>query len=363
MDKQLKNILIGITFGVCLFAGLMHLDAVGAALARLAGLLRPLILAGLLAFVLNVPMTRLEGWLKKRLPAKAAGHTRGPALALSLLLVVLVVVVIAWVVIPQFVTSFAQAINQVQGAIPRIAALLRDAGMDSSVLNNLDFYKLGNDWLQKLTTGVGQAGTAVLGTVTSVAGVAGDFLMALVFMVYFLLEKEMLARQTTWLFRLVTPHGWQESILGGCRCLQKTYADFFSGQCIEACILGALMFVAFTIFRLPYAGLVAVLTAVTSFIPFIGSFLSCGVAVVLVLLINPWRALLAFVVYQVVQFCENQFIYPRVVGSAVGLPPLYTILAVFLGGKLFGVVGMVFFIPLMATGFTLLRAGETGGEP
>lgn len=133
------------------------------------------------------------------------------------------------------------------------------------------------------------------------------------------------------------------------------YADFLSRQCLEAVILGAMMGITFTICRLPYGGLVAVLTALLSFIPYVGSFLSCAVGAVIILTVSPMKALLSIAVYQIVQFIENQFVYPRVVGSAVGLPPLLTLLAVFVGGGLFGILGMIFFIPLTATAYTLLK--------
>ena len=127
------------------------------------------------------------------------------------------------------------------------------------------------------------------------------------------------------------------------------------GQCLESCILGSLIFIAFSIARLPYAGLIAVLTGICAFIPYVGSFISCSIGVLLTLLSSPGQALLCIIVYLAVQFTENQFIYPNVVGNSVGLPPLFTLLAVMLGGKLFGIVGMIFFIPLMAVVYVLVR--------
>ena len=139
------------------------------------------------------------------------------------------------------------------------------------------------------------------------------------------------------------------------RLVENTYSKFLSGQCIEAIILGSLMFIAFSIFRLPYAGLIAILTTVCAFIPYVGAFVSCGVGVLLTLLNDPIQAILCFIVYEVVQFIENQFIYPRVVGTSVGLSPLWTFIAVLIGGKLFGIVGILFFIPLTSVIYSLVR--------
>ena len=135
----------------------------------------------------------------------------------------------------------------------------------------------------------------------------------------------------------------------------KHIPSFFSGQCIEAVILGLLIFIAFTVFRLPYANLIAVLTAILSFIPYIGAFASCFIGALLIVMVDPWKGLLSIVVYQVVQFIENQFIYPRVVGKSVGLSPLYTLVAAMIGGKLFGIIGIIFFIPLTAVIIELVK--------
>lgn len=137
--------------------------------------------------------------------------------------------------------------------------------------------------------------------------------------------------------------------------VNETYSKFFSGQCIEAVILGLLMFVAFTVFRLPYANLIAVLTALLSFIPYIGAFAACFIGALLIVMVDPWKGLLSIVVYQVVQFIENQFIYPRVVGGSVGLAPLWTLSAALIGGNLFGVIGMIFAIPVTAVLYVLVK--------
>ena len=134
-----------------------------------------------------------------------------------------------------------------------------------------------------------------------------------------------------------------------------TYSKFLSGQCLEACILGTLIFIAFSLFRLPYAGLIGFLTAVFAFVPYVGAFASCAIGAFLTLLASPGQAIICVIVYLAVQFVENQFIYPHVVGSSVGLSALWTLLAALVGGKLFGIVGIVFFIPIVAVLYELVR--------
>ena len=115
-----------------------------------------------------------------------------------------------------------------------------------------------------------------------------------------------------------------------------------------------LLFVSLGIAGVPYAGVLAVLTGILSFIPMVGAFLACLMGVVLVLMVSPIKALVCLVIFLCVQFVEGQFIYPRVVGNSVGLPPLWTLLAVLIGGKLLGIIGMLFFIPLTAVVYTLI---------
>ena len=151
-----------------------------------------------------------------------------------------------------------------------------------------------------------------------------------------------------------------ERIFRFCRLFRQAFASFLTGQCAEAVILGLLMALAFTVFRIPYGSLVGVVTAICALVPYVGAFISCCVSVFLVLLIDPVLAVRCFIVYMAVQFVENQFIYPRVVGSSVGLPPIYTLIAALIGGKLFGIVGIIFFIPLTAVLIELVK--ENAGK-
>ena len=146
-----------------------------------------------------------------------------------------------------------------------------------------------------------------------------------------------------------------DSMIRFCRMFYRSFSQFLSGQCLEAVILGILMFASFTVFGLPYGSLVGILTAVCAIIPYVGAFISCGVSIFLTLLINPILAIRCAAVYLAVQFIENQFIYPRVVGESVGMPPLYTLIAAMLGAKLFGIMGILFFIPLVAVVIELVK--------
>ena len=139
------------------------------------------------------------------------------------------------------------------------------------------------------------------------------------------------------------------------RLANRTFSSFLSGQCLEAVILGTLFVVAMTVFRLPYAVLVGVLIALTALIPIVGAFIGCGVGALLIAVTDPWKALVFVILFLVLQQIEGNLIYPHVVGSSVGLPSIWVLAAVTLGGKLMGVAGMLFFIPLCSVLYALFR--------
>ncbi|MBR6555246.1 MAG: AI-2E family transporter, partial [Clostridia bacterium] len=137
--------------------------------------------------------------------------------------------------------------------------------------------------------------------------------------------------------------------------VNRTFFKFLTGQCVDSLLLGVMLFIAFSLFGIPYASVVAVTTAVFSFIPYVGAFLACAVSILLILMVNPVKALVGLIVFLTVQFCEGQFLYPRVVGNSVGLSPLWTLVAALVGGELLGILGMIFFIPVGAVIYHLLR--------
>ena len=180
-------------------------------------------------------------------------------------------------------------------------------------------------------------------------------MFAFVIAVYVLASKRTLGRQVNRVMDAHLDAGHAARIRHVAHLASDTYSKFLSGQCVEACILGTLIFLAFSVVRLPYAGLIGFLTALFAFVPYVGAFASCAIGAFLTLLASPEHALLCVVVYLAVQFVENQFIYPHVVGSSVGLSALWTLIAALVGGNLFGIVGIVFFIPIVAVLYELFR--------
>ena len=352
---KMKQYLLLIAFAVALFAGLMNLGTVLGFAGNLIRLLYPVLLGMLLAFILNVPMRGVEKLLRKafgKSADKCAQAIRGLSLLLSLAAVILVVVLVVTMLLPEVIASVNSIIALVEARLPEWIAVLNSYDIDTTWINDWITEKISQLDVENLIKQLGNGAGSVISSVadiaaTTVSGVVNG-VFATIIAIYTLLSKQDLARQGK---KLLYAHLKPSLASEVCRVLNlivDTYSKFFSGQCVEALILGCLIFLAFTGMNLPYASLIAVLTAVFALIPYVGAFASCCVGAFLTLLADPSHVLLCVVVYLVVQFVENQFIYPHVVGGSVGLSPLWTLVAALLGGKLLGIVGVVFFIPMVA---------------
>ncbi|WP_283129010.1 AI-2E family transporter [Allofournierella massiliensis] len=356
--KFLRNVLGIATFCILLYWGLQNMDQVAGFLSTVGGLLLPFLLGAAMAFILNVPMRAIE----THLPQKLQRAHRGISLVVTLAAVVGVVMVVSLLVLPQLKNTvqtiaarmpafWAQAqqwANELMIRYPELADWLSEAGN----LNLRNVTQQVMDWLKN-------GGLALVGnTVTAATGIISgfvNFFIALIFAIYLLFQKETLSRQGRMLlFAWMRPEH-AEKVLEVVRLANKTFSNFLSGQCLEACILGALFAVGMLLFRMPYVLLVSVLVAVTALIPVFGAFIGCFVGAFLILIQNPMQAVVFVILFLVIQQIEGNLIYPRVVGGSVGLPSVWVLAAVTLGGSMFGVVGMLVMIPLCSVLYSLLR--------
>ena len=336
-----KETYLLVAFGVALYAGLMNLDKVWGTLGWLAGLLTP-ILAGLLAaFVLSVPMNGFEKLLRRWLPRAKQGLLDGLSLGLTLLVIAAVVALTLRLAVPELARSLGSIAGEVRAHWPQWAQKLSELGLDTGAVTD---WFAANDWrtlVEKALTGAGSLIGGIVTVASSTVSVAVNAVFALVIMFYVLLGKRDLGRQCRKLLYATLREKAADRICAVAALTHDTYARFLSGQCVEVVILGSLIFAAFSVFRIPY----------------VGAFSSCAIGALLTLLAEPEKTVLCIIVYQAVQFVENQFIYPHVVGGSVGLAPIWTLVAALLGGQLFGLVGIIFFIPLTAVLYQLIGQG------
>lgn len=359
MDKRVKQNLFLIIVGISLFALLFHFSTVLSILGEIFRLILPIIAGAILAIFMNVPVNGIEKRIIHRCEKVKIQLTRKTihmiSIVCALVSILFVFVLVLTLLIPEITRSIQNLSAQVQQHIPMW-------------LEYLEKHDLNAAWLEEFLTGIDMENAAqdlsasidallsnAVGALSSMVNIVITATFALIISVYIILEKERLCRHTKKLVCAYLKPNWFESILRFCRMFTQAFANFLSGQCAEALILGMLMFFVFTIFKLPYGSLVGVLTAVCAIIPYVGAFISCSVSVFLSLVIDPAMAVRCLLVYLVVQFVENQFIYPRVVGRSVGLSPLYTLIAAMIGGKLFGILGIIFFIPLASVAIEIVK--------
>lgn len=360
-NKQtIKGLLAVVCGGVAFYWVLQNLWALGGAVGWLLGILAPFLLGGAIAFILNVPMRAIERNLMPR--AKSAARFRRPlALVLALVGVLGVLALASWVIGPGIAEAVMSIVNQIPQAAKRLQEQLLELEKYLPQLEAI-IAELEIDWgeISRKAIAVAQAwGSGLLssgsGLIGGVVSGVSTFVIGLIFSFYILLQKEKLSRQARQVFYAILPERRADRLLDVLRLAERTFSSFLSGQCLEACILGTLFVVAMTLFQIPYALLVGVLIALTALIPIVGAFIGCAVGVLLIAIDDPWKALWFIVLFLVLQQVEGNLIYPHVVGSSVGLPSIWVLFAVTLGGSLMGILGMLVFIPVCSVLYALFR--------
>ena len=361
----MKSIMLLILFTVMLYVGLQNIDVVLGVLGTVIGLVFPFILGGGIAFVLNVPMSFLErnifgrGRLKNsRRAAKAA---RPVSLVLALLLVILIIMIAGFVILPELGSTVMGLGKGIETGIRNLQSWIDSTFQNNSAIvewaNSLEIepQKMVDSIMGVLQNGVNNILSSAVTVTVGIANTAMNASIAFVFACYILIQKEKLMVQAKKALFALLPEKTVKYLLHVCSLANNTFSRFVTGQCIEAVILGTMFFVAMTIFRFPYAMLVGVLIAFTALIPIFGAFIGCAISFLLILLVSPVKALLFLILFLVLQQIEGNLIYPHVVGGSVGLPSVWVLVAVTVGGSLMGVAGMLIFIPLVSVIYALFR--------
>lgn len=354
-----------IVFTALVTACLWKYDVVVGALGFVFHIIFPFILGGAIAFVLNVPMNFIERHLFSESRIKGRRYMGKLARPVSMLIVIFgvigVVGIVMFVLIPQLGTTFANLGASIQEFIPRVQEWAEEMFHNNREVmewvDNLEF-----DWNKIMETGINffknGAGSVLDSTITAAKSIVSGittFFIAFVFAVYILLQKEKLSLQAKKVLFAFIRKGRAEAALEVLSLTYNTFSSFLTGQCVEAVILGSMFVVAMTLFRLPYALLIGIVIAFTALIPIFGAFVGCAVGVFMIFIEDPFKALVFVVLFLVLQQIEGNLIYPHVVGNSVGLPSIWVLAAVSVGGSLMGVVGMLIFIPVVSVIYALFR--------
>lgn len=359
--KKLQGLILFTAFVVVI---LVNYNSVFEVLKVGFNIIFPFILGAILAFVINAPMQFFERHLfenKKMKHKKAAQKIARPAsLLISLLAIIAVIMIVIFVVVPELGKTFASLGKTISDFLPvlqeQINHLFKNENFITQWVDNLDLQKMINTGVAFLQSGVGDVLNSTYMLVSSVVHGLTTFFISFVFACYIVLQKEKLEIQIRKVFYAFFKEKTVKKILNVCSLAYHTFLNFLTGQCVEAVVLGTMFFVVMSIFRFPYALLVGVLIAFTALIPIFGAFIGCAVGAFLLLMVDPIKAVAFVIMFLILQQIEGNFIYPHVVGNSVGLPSIWVLVAVSVGGSLMGVAGMLFFIPATSVVYKLFRS-------
>ncbi len=360
--KNLHTILWLIVFGVVFYTAVQDLQ-----LGYLFGVLKPFLLGAGIAFVLNVPMRAIERRLstlrskKKTLPSALL---RAASLLLTFALFIGVVLVVCLMILPEIGRSartlggyLSEFYNQMIPYIDEAVTLFPDLADLSKSWESIDWGMTVREVSTFLWNFLWNGGLInnTFGAAATLVSAFANFFIGLIFAVYLLLMKESLARQLKRLAYAYLPENLADSVVEICRMADDTFSHFLSGQCVEAVILGCMFFIVMTFGGFPYALMISALIAVTALIPLFGAFIGCVVGAFLILIVSPIKAVWFLVIFLILQQVEGNLIYPRVVGSSVGLPSIWVLAAVTIGASTMGVTGMFVAIPAFSVIYQVLR--------
>lgn len=363
--ENIKKIRGLIVFTILILVALWNYKMLFAAVGFLGNVILPFAIGGMIAFILNVPMNFIErNFFKKTKFGKTKygkKFARPVSFILALFFVMTLLAVIVLVVVPELGSTVMNIGKTLQEVAPKAEAWAIQFFGDNQELVKL-IHDLEFEWDKVFTNVIGFFKTgagSVLGTTFEaakniVSGVS-TFFIAFVFACYILLQKEKLKVQVRKVMYAFLPRDWTEILLALGSVTYKTFSSFLTGQCLEAVILGSMFLLVMTIFRMPYALLIAVLIGFTALIPVFGAFIGCAVGALLIFMVNPMQAVGFIIMFLILQQVEGNFIYPHVVGNSVGLPAMWVLVAVSVGSSLMGIIGMLIFIPIMSVFYILLR--------
>lgn len=365
-DKEkLKQTRRMILFVAGILLALKYSETVFWAIGVLLEIMKPFLYGGVIAFILNIPLRFIESKILNNWTGKIADRIKRPlSILFSILFVILLINIVIMTVVPQLGKTLVEIGYQIpifaSAVVERLEAVSKEYPQLESYIVELETIEI--DWksavdslIQFMKTGMTNFLSSTVTVAGSIIGGTMNLFIGFVFALYILGQKEVLSNQGKRIISAFCPAHMERRILTICSIAYRNFSNFISGQCTEAVILGCMFVITMTIFRMPYAILVGVLIAFTALIPIVGAFIGCFVGAFLILVNNPIQAVGFVVMFLVLQQIEGNLIYPKVVGNKVGLPSIWVLLAVSVGGSLFGVAGMLFFIPLVSTIYMLFR--------
>ena len=349
--KRSKFYIVVITYAIVLYALVMDLANIRNVFNWLLTSLSPIWFGMLLALFVNVPMRGYQTLFQRnKFTSKWSEKSRlGISLLLATLTSILVFYLIVAFILPQLLGVIHDAVSLVSTNINVITEWAEKIGVQAETVNNLftQGKEIVNNNIAKLTN---FAITTVVALFSSVT----NFVLSFIFAIYLLAMKERVKGQLFQILKALLNVKCAKYLSRAGKMFISSFSMFFSRQCLESLILGSILLVGMLIFDLPYAVSIACMTAVLALIPYVGAYVAFFIGSLMLLLIDPTKALVFVIWFLVAQQIEGNLIFPYVVGNSVGLPAYLTLASVILGGALFGIAGMVLIIPIMSVVYKLL---------
>lgn len=360
--KTIRNIFLVASGCIVLYWLLHEPERFQNVWSAISGITAPFVTGSVLAFILNVPMRAIEKPLEC---IENLALRRTFAILLTFVVFILVLTGVFWLLVPQITET-------IQMLIPRVVefflsleklvwAFLEDNPQllewiyANTDLESFDWAGIIQQAVTMLKNSVTVIANGAFSAVGSLAGGVVNAVIGLVFALYSLARKEILARQGRRILYSILPEHFADETIRVLRLTNSTFSNFISGQCLEAVILGCLFAISMAIFKMPYISLISVLIGVTALVPLVGAFIGCVLGAFFILVNDPMQALIFIAMFLVIQQIEGNLIYPKVVGTSIGLPGMWVLVAVTVGGEIMGVGGMLMMIPISSVLYTLAR--------
>ena len=367
-DKKTKEFVFAGIILILVFTGINHITKIFSFFKMIIGFISPFLVGGAIAFIVNIPMKKIEDKLfgdkiarlekseksektREKKLRKLKKISRIVSYLITVFIILVVLLLVIFVVVPQLKEAFKSLSTQIPEAYENFKSFLKSYGFDypfvSEWLNeqNINWNELfTNLWKNASKTSFGFVQTGI-DAVTRMFSAIASFFIGIVVSIYILFQKERLFVQAKKLLYALFSEKTAKKVERLVKLTSHTFSSFFTGQFLEALILGSMFIVTMLILRLPYAFLIGLLISVCALIPLVGSFIACFVGIILMIIVSPVKMIIFVVMFLVLQQIEGQLIYPHVVGKTIGLPGIFVLFSVIVGGRIFGATGILLCIP------------------
>lgn len=368
MEISWKNCLKIGTAIFALYLCIHYWPFVSNLIATLFGASIPLLIGCGIAYLVNILMKFYERYYFSKTNRLFISRSRRPVcMTLAFITLLAIVTLIIWLVVPQLISCFGLIIAELPGVLKMIIHRIDELNIlpddITSILTSIDWKSKIGEIMGVVTSGLGSVMDIVIKTISSVFSWVITVFLSIIFAIYLLTSKEKLGYQSDKVLKRYLPEVWYSKIRAFVVLLDDCFHRYIVGQCTEACILGVLCLAGMLLLRLPYAAMISALIAFTALIPVAGAYIGAVVGAFMILTVSPVKALVFLIFIVALQQFEGNLIYPRVVGSSMGLPAIWVLAAVTLGGGVMGIIGMLLGVPLAAAIYRLLKADVNNCDP